>query len=274
MKYLIICSISCLYAIMLFTSCEKDDINSVEKIEPKLSVITQTGTNDIRFYYEGEKLIEMQQDYTVIDQETGLSTPRISYQYFEYKNEKLSKVIRSNGETILTYIGNDLIISGFHNQQDSATLTYRNYKDQTNFRLELFLVENFEVDLNTVYDNDGNFLYAIDDEGATNVEKKYPGYFHLSQYYGNSTYRDANSQFRNFDLEVQLYLYQRSFNNATETIRYHKPSAETIDDGIRKTIEYKYDLDKLGYPTVSEAITIFHEQNDTLFHGRKEYFYE
>jgi hypothetical protein len=254
--------ISLCLLLSLLSSCGKDSDTAANKSVHKLSLIKQDGADFIRFYYENEKLVEIQQDYTIYDSQNDTNQTQTAHSFFEYENDKLTRVSGDLGDTNFNYEGADLIISNFHNQFPGATMTFKNYEDNDKFRVEIFYEEGVENKFNPVFDENDNVIYANDDAGES-VEDSYPGFFYLSQYYGNYTYNDLKHIGSNFDLEVQLYLYQKPVNRSVDYIQRNS-----------KKIEYKYEFDTNNFPITSEAMTIYPTSNDTIFHGKKDYFYE
>lgn len=265
MKYSAMFLMFCLSSLIVLNSCSKESnatTNPEERSAPKLSIIKQDGQDLTRYYYENDKLIEIQYEVYQYVEETDSVYYDTYYKYFEYENDKLSRVYSGSDETFINYQGADLVITSFHPQYEDATLTFRDYEDKDNFRVELFYQDGFEPAFSPAFDVDNNLLYANDDDG-TRIRESYPGYTYLSQYYGDYTYNDKWHQFSGFDLEVQLYLYQKPLVNGVEI--YDR-------GGNYLTYTYEYNVD--GYPTSSEATRIYPTLNESIFLGKKDYFYE
>ena len=263
MKYPVLLLVFCLGLITLISSCEEEINDPIVQVIPKLSSIQRDGQDQSRYYYENDKLVELQDEIYKYDEELDSSWYETVSRFFEYENGRLSRVYSgSNYEVFLTYDGADLTITNFHSQYDDAKMTFKNYKDNTAFRMELFYLEGTESNFSPEFDSDGNFLFSNDDNGV-DLQIASPGFYYLSQYYGNYSYNEMNHASSNFDLEVQLYLYQKPFKNCVESI-----------DKINRKIIYEYEFDSNNFPISSEASTIGFGTQDTFSHGRKDYFYE
>jgi len=267
MKNLKIHLILFLVGITLFSCTDDGTETPTLLIDNKLSIIKIDGKEKTRFYYENDKLVELQTDFSTWDSINQVSVPQTAHRFFEYGNDRLTKVVHDGGETNIEYIENDMIISKYHHQSDDAIMTFKNYQDLENLRVDQFVWEGYHPKFNPTFSDDGNFLFALDDVGNA-LEDTYPGYYYLSPYYDIFTYNNMKSQYKNFEREVQFYLYQKPFNNAIAS----------IDKGGRK-VEYEYEFNTDGFPISSQAISIYANANDpavmdTFVHSLKEYIYE
>jgi len=261
-------SLIIILTVITLSSCQDDQNDPIELlVDKKLSIIKHDGKEKTRFYYEGDQLTELQSDYYTIDTTTNESVLRTNQIFFEYENNKLSKVIRESGEVEIEYVGDDMIIRNFHYQFPEATLTFENYLDLENLRVNHFLTDGYNPQFSPTFDDDSNFLFALDDSN-NDLRDAFPGYHYLSQYYDNYTYNNMNNPVKDFDKEVQFYLYQRPFNHCIESIILNT-----------RTIEYNYGFDDEGYPISSQAMSIYPNPqdpsvSDTLVHAFKEYIYQ
>lgn len=270
MKYSIFALSFCFLAIIQFTSCDKDIENLSETVEPnvqtppvqRISSIKHDGTTKYRYYYENDKLAEVQSDFLIYDEEADSSILRTHTLNFEYENDKLVRCISPTSVIDISYAGDDLIVSNFHSDFPEATLTYKNYEDSQNMRLEHYLTEGIEVGFSPSFDSNNNFLYAENDIGV-DLYEAHPGFNYFSQYYGAYSYNENINPVSDFDREVQLLLYQKIFNNCTTL----------IERGYKRT-EYNYEFDENMYPVSSSGLIIYPESNDTIPLIKKEYIYE
>ncbi len=266
MKYL---SLLSFIGILLFASCNEEldsEVNAVIINDKKISAITLDGRGFERFYYdENENLREVQIDYTAYDPVTGEQGTVISSREFQYDTEgKLDFVILSNADTVdISYSQDNLIVSGFHHQYDEAYMLYSKYNAYG--QMGVTMVNELPINhcfLTANYDSENNFISAEKITGEI-LEDGCPGFYYLSQYYGEYTYNTFRHPYSTLPIEAQFYLYQKPFVNCVSSIQRSN-----------KRIEYLYEYDEDGYPLTSEAMTIFPSGPDTIFHGVKTYIYE
>lgn len=265
MKYPFLFIVLLTQLIVLTTACNKDEPileQESTQTEEKLIRVNRGGTDTYRFYYDGETLIEFQQDYWVLDPSTNEPTLRTKSNILAYNDDRLEKI--TNESTVITYEypENDMVVKSFHSQFPDAVMVYKNYQNTQTLRVEVDYQDDLSTYFNTNFDLDGNFLFAQNDINIS-VEDAFPGFYFMSPYYGTYMYNENQHPFKNFPLEIQLALHQLPVNNCVNSIIRNN-----------KRIEYTYEFNEDGFPTKQWPITIYPASNDTLDHGLVEYFYE
>lgn len=259
--------LSLFFIFLLLLSCSKDNdsTNLFEVVtDQQISVIRLNGTDFERFYYDDNgRITEVQTDYQIIDNDTQEVEDVISSRYFIYdENGLLDYVLRGSIDTIdVSYDEEDIIIDGFHNQFDAAFLRFNEYLLSDGTLSTMYLEQNASCLFIAEYDEHHNYLHSTTLAGES-LEDGCPGYYYLSQYYGEYAYDEMHHPYSSLPVEVQYVLYQKPFVNCVTNIQRNA-----------KRIEYEYEYNSNGYPVTSEAITIYPSGPDTIFHGKKEYIY-